>query len=250
MEEEVKCPECGAPMELKYAGYGAFYGCTHYPDCRGRRQADREENPSGETVELKEARSLARREFNKLWKPESSPLDRHQAYEFLSSALQLCPSDSHIARLDVADCRLLIRSARRKLRDLCREQQGLPVVPMEEAKRVLSVAPPETLVSRLAESLLSAYEFLPKEFEFSDDSSEEEDAMISAAADELLEKGLSALKAEDPLRDAEGRPVRMARLGEVPEELKGSLAKAAMQVGCWLETGDGESDIFYLVSDG
>lgn len=29
------CPECGAPMKKRKNDYGAFWGCTKYPDCKG-----------------------------------------------------------------------------------------------------------------------------------------------------------------------------------------------------------------------
>jgi DNA topoisomerase I len=35
-EEEVPtCPECGKPMQLRRSRFGAFWGCTGYPECKG-----------------------------------------------------------------------------------------------------------------------------------------------------------------------------------------------------------------------
>ena len=34
----VKCPICGAPMKLRKGPYGAFWGCTKYPTCKGVRK--------------------------------------------------------------------------------------------------------------------------------------------------------------------------------------------------------------------
>lgn len=34
----VSCPQCGAAMRQRNGKFGAFWGCTRYPDCRGTRQ--------------------------------------------------------------------------------------------------------------------------------------------------------------------------------------------------------------------
>lgn len=31
------CPLCGKPMKERVGKYGAFWGCTGYPGCRGTR---------------------------------------------------------------------------------------------------------------------------------------------------------------------------------------------------------------------
>ena len=32
-----ECPQCGKPMRKRHSGKGDFWGCSAYPDCRGRR---------------------------------------------------------------------------------------------------------------------------------------------------------------------------------------------------------------------
>ena len=32
------CPKCGSPMVRRTGRYGAFYGCSTYPSCRGTRR--------------------------------------------------------------------------------------------------------------------------------------------------------------------------------------------------------------------
>lgn len=32
---EQPCPKCGSPMKIRHGKYGAFLGCTRYPECRG-----------------------------------------------------------------------------------------------------------------------------------------------------------------------------------------------------------------------
>lgn len=39
------CPKCGAPMMQREGRYGAFLGCSRYPDCDGIMRLDREGNP-------------------------------------------------------------------------------------------------------------------------------------------------------------------------------------------------------------
>ncbi len=32
-----ECPKCNGPTVLKKGKYGKFYGCYHYPECKGSR---------------------------------------------------------------------------------------------------------------------------------------------------------------------------------------------------------------------
>lgn len=47
--EETLCPDCGAKMISRTGKFGAFWGCSAYPKCKGTRdsqgrsKADREE---------------------------------------------------------------------------------------------------------------------------------------------------------------------------------------------------------------
>ena len=36
----VTCPQCGGPMKQRSGKFGAFWGCSRYPDCRGTRRAE------------------------------------------------------------------------------------------------------------------------------------------------------------------------------------------------------------------
>ncbi len=29
------CPQCGNPMKVRHGRFGAFLGCTNYPECKG-----------------------------------------------------------------------------------------------------------------------------------------------------------------------------------------------------------------------
>jgi hypothetical protein len=37
VDKSVACPKCGRPMVLKKGPHGKFYGCSKYPDCKGKR---------------------------------------------------------------------------------------------------------------------------------------------------------------------------------------------------------------------
>jgi len=37
-EADVACPRCGQPMVVRNGSYGAFWGCSTYPNCRGTRE--------------------------------------------------------------------------------------------------------------------------------------------------------------------------------------------------------------------
>lgn len=40
------CPECSAPMVVKFTKTGSFLSCSRYPDCKGTRRADGESRPA------------------------------------------------------------------------------------------------------------------------------------------------------------------------------------------------------------
>ncbi len=50
--EQVDCPECGRPMQVRWNRYGRFLGCTGYPECRHTQTLDEKERvepkPTGE----------------------------------------------------------------------------------------------------------------------------------------------------------------------------------------------------------
>ena len=37
---EETCPECGQPMIIRRGKWGAFWGCSTYPRCRGKRNIE------------------------------------------------------------------------------------------------------------------------------------------------------------------------------------------------------------------
>jgi DNA topoisomerase-1 len=58
LSEEVACPECGKPMQIKKGRFGPFLACTGYPDCRFTRPVRVEDGKAipmdGETPDFPE----------------------------------------------------------------------------------------------------------------------------------------------------------------------------------------------------
>jgi DNA topoisomerase-1 len=52
-EEVPPCEKCGSPMTLRRSRYGAFYGCSNYPECKNIRKTPKEQRaepkPTGVT---------------------------------------------------------------------------------------------------------------------------------------------------------------------------------------------------------
>ncbi len=46
---KAKCPECGADMELKVSKYGAFLGCSRYPECKYTKRLSTTESADNNT---------------------------------------------------------------------------------------------------------------------------------------------------------------------------------------------------------
>lgn len=38
VQTTVTCPKCGSPMVLRKGTWGEFWGCSMFPNCRGKRQ--------------------------------------------------------------------------------------------------------------------------------------------------------------------------------------------------------------------
>jgi len=61
-----KCPECGAPMQVKRGRYGEFLGCTKYPDCKGIKKIEKKTDakcPQCKKGDIVEKRSKKGRTF-------------------------------------------------------------------------------------------------------------------------------------------------------------------------------------------
>jgi len=49
-----KCPDCGKPLVMRFGRYGAFLGCTGYPECKYTRDLDQDETSGDGTSEPEE----------------------------------------------------------------------------------------------------------------------------------------------------------------------------------------------------
>jgi len=116
--DNLKCPDCGAPMVLRDSKYGLFYGCATFPECRSTHGAHEDGTPLGipGTKEVKLARIAAHSAFDELWKSGSMP--RRKAYRWMAHAMELTGEESHIGRFDEEQCKKLIEKVQEEL-DKC-----------------------------------------------------------------------------------------------------------------------------------
>jgi len=105
---DLKCPDCGAPMELRKSKFGLFYGCATFPACRGTHGAKPDGSPLGIPAdkETRQARIAAHHAFDRLWTEHG--WTRGQAYAWLADLLALPPEEAHIAMLNKAMCMRVI----------------------------------------------------------------------------------------------------------------------------------------------
>lgn len=108
MNEELKCPECGARMVLRDSRYGKFYGCSTFPKCRAAHGAHPDGRPLGipANAETKQWRMRAHDAFDDLWK--SGRMRRGEAYAWLRRQMGLSEEDCHIGRFDIEQCKSVI----------------------------------------------------------------------------------------------------------------------------------------------
>lgn len=112
------CPDCGARMKRRMGKYGTFYGCSHYPQCRGAVSC----GPDGEPIaspadsETRSARVEAHHVFDRLWKTGVVPGGRSEAYRWLVRTMGIHSKDAHIGKFDKQQCARLVELASAKLR--------------------------------------------------------------------------------------------------------------------------------------
>jgi len=70
----MNCPLCGGELVKRYGKYGAFYGCSNYPDCTYTREIDYKNNNQygEETYEYIESQTLRK------WNPSMKKWGRDE----------------------------------------------------------------------------------------------------------------------------------------------------------------------------
>ena len=110
------CPFCRSRVSLidsaKIYGchYGFIYLCDSYPKCDARVKCHPKTIiPMGTLAdkELRRWRSLAHRKFDPLWQSGVFP-SRQAAYKWLSKAMELPLSRTHVAMFDIPQCQRAI----------------------------------------------------------------------------------------------------------------------------------------------
>ena len=108
-DEIVYCAEDGAKMVLRNSKYGLFYGCSNYPNCKGRHSAHQNSGkPMGipaneETIQWRKRAHEAFDAYAKQWFTK-----RNDAYKFLQTTMGLNSKDGHISRFNIEQCQKLI----------------------------------------------------------------------------------------------------------------------------------------------
>ena len=135
---DVRCGECGYPMELRPSRYGMFWGCTRFPACRGTHGAHPDGRPLGTpaNTETKKLRIAAHEVFDATWK--NGQRSRTSAYRWLAKKIKLTFADCHIGSMDADQCRRVIGYCTTRLQRTsgatCTQEK------MDEAKAVVRVA--------------------------------------------------------------------------------------------------------------
>jgi ssDNA-binding Zn-finger/Zn-ribbon topoisomerase 1 len=101
---DLRCGDCGAPMEVRPSKFGCFYGCVKWPDCNGTHGAHPDGKPKGIPANkaTREARVRAHFVFDKVWKERLK--SRREAYRWMRDAMGLSASQAHIGRFDRDQC--------------------------------------------------------------------------------------------------------------------------------------------------
>lgn len=121
---DLKCPECGARMQLLKTRFGFMYGCTRYPNCDCTHGAHPDGAPLGTPAnkETKQARIAAHAAFDELWKgcmseypkagkrnaSEITRMARRRCYAWLAERLGLDSEACHIGQFDIATCKRVV----------------------------------------------------------------------------------------------------------------------------------------------
>ena len=126
-----RCPYCGSHTILRSAD-GIYrdnsrremlYVCKNYPRCDAYvRVQPGTTIPLGTVAnkELRELRSEAHRQFDKLHK--RGYMSKHDAYQWLEGVLGVTAKEAHIGQLGVLSCNLVIREAKKQM-DRYREKE-------------------------------------------------------------------------------------------------------------------------------
>lgn len=118
MQIELMCGDCGAPMVLRSSRWGPFYGCTKFPECKGKMGAHPDGKPMGVPADAatRQKRIEAHHAFDALWiqnefasaKVKKKRMSRTQAYAWMQKAMELEEGAAHIGNFSTEQCLRLI----------------------------------------------------------------------------------------------------------------------------------------------
>lgn len=113
----LECPDCDGELRLRLIRGRWFYACTNAPKCECVHAAHKDGRPTGipGDRDTRLARQFAHDLFNQLWKGESPPMTRTEAYQWLAESMELPPKHAHIGRFDRVACLKVVRIVRQYL---------------------------------------------------------------------------------------------------------------------------------------
>jgi len=122
-QHPLDCPECNAPMELKWSDnrQNAFYGCSRWREtrCPGTHSAHQETGaPMGipGNARTRYARTRAHGALDALWK--SGKMSRRGVYEWMQKATGLPRDEAHIAMMDEETALWIVKLVRSEFPDV------------------------------------------------------------------------------------------------------------------------------------
>lgn len=117
------CPNCDGNLVLKYGTFGAFFGCSNYPECDTTDKVDSFGLPYGKpsNKELRMMRYQVNILYNSLWK--SGKMAKKAARAWLAKELGI---NSSISEMDIATCQRVVTLVTHQL------QKGVEILDFDE----------------------------------------------------------------------------------------------------------------------
>ena len=121
--KQVFCSYCNSKVIKKDSSivygksYGDIYICSSFPKCDAYVGVDKKTGkPLGTLANksLREARRKAHESFDQLWK--TGIMSRKEAYRWLSQAMSLSKTESHIALFNIEQCNNLIEKVQQNIK--------------------------------------------------------------------------------------------------------------------------------------
>jgi len=122
LPKDLRCPDCGSELILKYSKYGKFWGCLKWSEtkCEGSVGAHPDGRPLGvpASKRVRELRKQVHKAFDRKWK--NGEMSRKEAYGWMRRSMRMSEDEAHIANFDEDKCNQLFNGHTR----FCQFQSG------------------------------------------------------------------------------------------------------------------------------